>query len=404
MNKPAVYMDNQATTRVDPRVVEAMVPYFDKVYGNPASRTHVWGWDAEEAVQTAREKVATLVGATAREIIFSSGATEANNLAIKGALAFYSDSSRRRIVTLATEHHAVVDSCRALQRDGLAEVVVLKPARNGIVDLDELCAAVDQQTVLVSVMHANNEIGVIQPLEEIGRIAHQAGALFHTDAAQSVGKIAVNVDALGVDLLSLSGHKIYGPKGIGALYVRSRGRRVRLVAQMDGGGHERGLRSGTLNVPAIVGLGVAADICCREMEHDATHTRALRERLRQRLFEELDEVYLNGDLRQRLPGNLNVSFAHVEGESLLIGLGDIALSSGSACTSASLEPSYVLKALGVSDELAHASIRFGLGRFNSDSDVDYVGERTVAEVRRLRRFSPFYGVKTRVTKGSDSGS
>ena len=384
-----IYLDNHATTKLDPRVLEAMMPYLTEEYGNAASRNHPFGWEAERAVETAREQVATLIGARSKEILWTSGATESDNLAIKGAVAFYKDKGNH-VITLQTEHKAVLDTCKALERSGDAEVTYLKPRADGLVDLAALEAAMTDKTVLVTIMHGNNEIGVLQPVAEIGKLTRERGILFHTDAAQSAGKVPIDVEAMNIDLLSISGHKMYGPKGIGAIYVRSRKPRVRLVSQMDGGGHERGMRSGTLNVPGIVGLGKAAELALEDMGAETERVKALRERMRARLFKELDEVYLNGDLEQRLPGNLNVSFAYVEGESLMMGLKDIAVSSGSACTSASLEPSYVLKALGVGDDLAHTSIRFGIGRFNTEEEVDAVTDRVIAEVRRLRDMSPLY--------------
>jgi len=393
--KDAIYMDNHATTRIDPRVLDSMMPYLTDAYGNAASRTHAFGWQAEEAVQQAREQVAALLGARPKEIVFTSGATEADNLAIKGVVRFRAmkpagDQACGRIVTMSTEHHAVLDSCRVLQRRNEARVLYLAPRSDGLLDLQALRDAVAEPTALVSIMHANNEIGVLQPIDEIADIAHQAGALFHTDAAQSAGKIALDVDADGIDLASISAHKMYGPKGVGALYVRARDRRVRLAPEMDGGGHERGMRSGTLNVAAIVGFGRACEIAARERAEEAERIRGLRDLLYRRLTAELDQVTVNGSLERRLAGNLNVSFACVEGESLLMGLPDIALSSGSACTSASLEPSYVLRAIGVDDELAHSSLRFGIGRFNTEEEIAVVADRVVSEVRRLRKLSPLY--------------
>ncbi len=384
-----IYMDNQATTRVDPRVLEAMLPYFSECYGNAASRSHGFGWEAEEATTKAREQVASLIGAKPKEIIWTSGATESDNLAIKGVVHFYKDKGNH-IITVETEHKAVLDTCKALERRGEATVTYLKPKKNGLIDLDELRSEITDKTILIAVMHANNEIGVLQPIADIGRIARENGIIFFTDCAQSVGKVPVNVDEMCIDLLAISGHKMYGPKGIGALYVRSRNPRVRLTAEMDGGGHERGMRSGTLNVAGVVGLGKACELCAQEMDEEAERIKGLRERLREKLFAELDSIYVNGDLEHRLPGNLNVSFAYVEGESLLMGLKDIALSSGSACTSASLEPSYVLKSIGVGDDLAHTSLRFGIGRFNSQEEIDVVAERVIKEVRRLREMSPLY--------------
>jgi cysteine desulfurase len=374
--KRPIYMDNHATTRVDPRVIEAMLPYFENEYGNAASRTHAYGWRAEEAVDTGRAR-------------------------IKGVLDFYAERGRH-VVTVRTEHKAVLDPCRFLEKRGLAEVTILKTDAHGLVDPGDVRRAIRDDTVLVSVMHANSEIGVIQPLAEIGEITREAGVLLHSDAAQSAGKIAVDVDASCVDLMSLSAHKMYGPKGIGALFVRTRDPRVRLIPLMDGGGQERGMRSGTLNVPGIVGFGHAAEIAGEEMPDEAKRVGALRDRLSAALFEALDEVYLNGHSELRLPGNLNLSFAFVEGESLLMGLKDVALSSGSACTSASLEPSHVLRAIGLSNELAHSSIRFGLGRFNTEAEVDHVAGRVVEEVRRLRTLSPLYDSAKSVAGGPDA--
>jgi cysteine desulfurase len=384
-----VYLDNHSTTRLDPRALEQMLPFLTESWGNAASRTHDWGWEAEEAVEAARARVASLIGAEAREIVWTSGATESDNLAIKGLIDFHGER-RRHIVTVATEHKAVLDTCKALEKAGRAEITRLRPEPDGRLDPRAVAAAVRPDTLMVAVMHANNEIGTIQALADIGAVAREAGAFFFTDAAQSAGKVPIDVDRMNVDLLALSGHKIYGPKGVGALYVRSRNPRVRIKAQIDGGGHERGMRSGTLNVPAIVGMGAACMLAAAEREAESARTLALRERLRSALFAELDHVYLNGHAEERLAGNLNVSFGFVEGESLMLGLKGIAVSSGSACTSASLEPSYVLRAIGVRDELAHASIRFGIGRFNTEDEIDYVAERVIAEVRRLRAISPLY--------------
>ena len=398
-----IYLDNHATTRLDPRVLDRMMPYLTDDYGNSSSRTHAYGWAAEEGVGTARKQVATAIGARAKEVIFTSGATESNNLAIKGALEFYADRGDH-VVTAKTEHKAVIDACRRLERDGRATVTYLKPDSRGLIAAEQVAAAITPRTVLVSIMHANSEIGVIQPLAEIGRITREAGVIFHTDAAQSVTKIPLAVDAMGIDLLSISGHKIYGPKGVGALFVRARDPRVRLSPLLDGGGQEKGFRSGTLNVPGIVGLGAACEIGVAEMAEDAERITALRDRLRARLTTELDDVIINGDTEIRLPGNLNLSFAFVEGESLLMGLRDVALSSGSACTSASLEPSHVLRAIGVSDEMAHSSIRFGIGRFNSAKEIELVADRIVAEVERLRGFSPLYvAKKARQTEAARMG-
>jgi cysteine desulfurase len=366
-----------------------MVPFLTEAYGNAASRTHSYGWEAEAAVEAAREEVAGILGARPREIVFTSGATESDNLAIKGVLDFYRDRGRH-IVTAATEHKAVLDTCRRLEQAGRAEVTYLKPRADGLLDLEEVAAALRPDTVLVSVMHANSEIGVLQPIDEIGAIARRAGVCFHTDAAQSVGKVPLDVDSMQIDLLSLSAHKLYGPKGCGALFVRGRDPRVRLTPMMDGGGQERGLRSGTVNVPGVVGLGTACRLAREELAEEASRLLRLRERLRERLEAGLDEIRVNGHVERRLPGNLNVSFACVEGEALLMSLKDVALSSGSACTSASLEPSHVLRAIGLRDELAHGSIRFGIGRFNDQEEIDYVAERVINEVRRLREHSPVY--------------
>jgi cysteine desulfurase len=389
MQRP-IYMDNHATTPMDPQVLETMLPYFMEKFGNAASRNHPFGWVAEEAVDTAREQIAALIGAKGKEIIFTSGATESDNLAIKGVVEFYKEKGNH-VITCVTEHKAVLDTCKALERQGKALVTYLPVDRYGMVNPDDVRQAITDKTILVSIMYANNEIGTIQPIKEIGKLAKEKGILFHCDATQGVGKIPVNVDHDGIDLLSMTGHKIYGPKGCGALYVRSKGPRVRLTPMMDGGGHERGMRSGTLNVPGIVGFGKACELCGKEMETEAARLIALRTRLYEGLTKELEDVYLNGHPTMRLPGNLNVSFSYVEGESFLMGLNkDIALSSGSACTSATLEPSYVLKALGVGDELAHTSIRFGLGRFNTEEEVDYVIGRVVEVTKRLRDLSPLY--------------
>jgi cysteine desulfurase len=387
MKKP-IYMDYHATTPVDSRVLAAMLPYFSEKFGNAASRNHSYGWDGEHAVDKARKQIADLIGASAKEIVFTSGATESDNLAIKGVAEMYAERGNH-IITLRTEHKAVLDTCKKLARHG-CEITYVPIGTDGLIDLDALRKAITPKTILITVMHANNEIGVLQPIREIGRIARERGVLFHTDATQSIGKVPVNVDEDLIDLMSISGHKIYGPKGIGALYVRRKNPRVQVTAQMDGGGHERGMRSGTLNVPGIVGLGEACAICGKEMAAESVRLAALRDRLKDRLLAELDEVYINGSMEHRLPNNLNMSFAYVEGESLLMGINDVAVSSGSACTSATLEPSYVLKALGVGDDLAHTSIRFGLGRFNTEEEVDYVAARVIEVVRKLRELSPLY--------------
>lgn len=388
MNLP-IYMDNHATTPVDPRVLAAMLPYFSEKFGNAASKSHAFGWEADAAVDTAREQVAKLIrAASPREIVFTSGATESDNLAIKGVAEAYRDRGNH-IVTCVTEHKAVLDSCKVLQKHGF-EVTYLPVQPDGLIDLQKLRSALTEKTVLISLMAANNEIGTIHPVKEIGRMARERGIVFHTDATQAVGKVPIDVDELCVDLLSITAHKMYGPKGIGALYVRSKNPRVKLAQQIDGGGHEQGMRSGTLNVPGIVGLGAACALAQKEMAAEGERMIALRERLRQGIMSQLDDVQINGHPTERLPGNLNMSFAYVEGESLLMGLKEIAVSTGSACTSANLEPSYVLKAIGLEDELAHTSIRFGLGRFNTEEEVDYTIRRVVEEVRRLREISPLY--------------
>jgi cysteine desulfurase len=389
MVKLPIYMDNHATTPMDKRVLDAMLPYFMEKFGNAASRNHSFGWAAEEAVDKARTQIAAAINAKPKEIIFTSGATESDNLAIKGVVEFYKDKGNH-VITCVTEHKAVLDSCKALERAGKATVTYLPVDKYGMVDPDDVRRAITDKTVLITIMAANNEIGTIHPIAEIGRIAKEKGVLFHCDATQGVGKIALDVEAAGIDLLSASAHKIYGPKGVGILYVRAKGPRVRLTPIIDGGGHERGLRSGTLNVAGIVGFGAAAEIAVREMGQEAARLRNLRDKLQAELFERLDEIYLNGHPTQRLPGNLNVSFAYVEGESLLMGIKDVAVSSGSACTSATLEPSYVIRALGTDEELAHSSIRFGLGRFNTEEEVEYVAQRVTQEVRRLRDMSPLY--------------
>jgi len=386
--KLPIYMDNHATTRTDPRVLEAMLPYFDEIYGNAASRNHEFGWIAEQAVDAGREQVAKLIGATAKEIVITSGATECNNLAIKGVAEMYREKGNH-IITEVTEHKCVLDTCKRLEKHGF-RVTYLPVKPDGLIDLDQLKDAMTDDTILVSIMAANNEIGILQPIREIGKLCHEKGVLFHSDAAQAAGKVPFNVIEDSVDLASISAHKIYGPKGVGALYVRRRNPRVQLVAQMDGGGHERGMRSGTLNVPGIVGLGKACEIAQQEMAEESKRLLAMRESLREQITSQLDEVYINGSMEHRLPGSLNLSFAYVEGESLLMGINDIAVSSGSACTSATLEPSYVLKALGAGDELAHSSIRFGLGRFNTQAEVNYVAKKVVDVVKRLRELSPLY--------------
>ncbi len=386
--KLPIYMDSHATTRMDPRVFEAMKPYFLDIFGNSASRNHSFGWEAEEGVEKARKQIADLIGATPKEIVFTSGATESNNLALKGIAEMYSERGNH-IITQATEHKAVLDTCKRLEKEGV-RVTYLPVQQNGLVDLNQLREAITDKTILISIMYANNEIGVVQPMQEIGKIAKERGVLFHTDAVQAVGKVPVNVIADGIDVLSLTAHKLYGPKGVGALYVRRRNPRVQITAQMDGGGHERGMRSGTLNVAGIVGLGAACEIARIEMAEESKRLSFLRDKLKDKLMGELDEVYINGTMEHHLPHNLNISFNYVEGESLLMGINEIAVSSGSACTSATLEPSYVLKALGAGDDLAHSSIRFGLGRFNTEEEVDYVSDKVIDVVRKLRELSPLY--------------
>ena len=386
--KLPVYMDNHATTPVDPRVLDEMLPYFREKFGNSASRNHPFGWAAEEGVEQARERIAKLIGATAKEIIFTSGATESNNLAIKGVAEMYREKGNH-IITQVTEHKAVLDTCKHLEKLGY-RVTYLPVAKDGLIDLEELKRAIDDKTILVTIMAASNEIGVLQPITEIGAICHERGVLFHTDAVQAVGKIPIDVNKMNIDILSITAHKLYGPKGAGALYVRRKNPRVQISAQIDGGGHERGMRSGTLNVAGIVGLGKACEICMNDMAEDTKRILALRTRLHDKIMGALDECYINGSMEHRLPGNMNISFAYVEGESLLMGINDVAVSSGSACTSATLEPSYVLKALGAGDDLAHSSIRFGLGRFNTEAEVDYVANKLIDTVLRLRELSPLY--------------
>jgi len=382
-----IYLDNHATTAVDPRVVQSMIPYFTEFFGNAASRNHAFGWGAEEGVEKARKQIADLIGANSKEIIFTSGATESNNLAIKGVAQMYAEKGNH-IITAATEHKAVLDTCKHLEKEGF-RITYLPVQGSGAVDLDMLREAITDKTILVSIMYANNEIGFVQPVAEIGKICKERGVLFHTDGVQAVGKIPVNVIADNIDLMSITAHKLYGPKGVGALYVRRKGPRVQLTAQMDGGGHERGMRSGTLNVPGIVGLGEACAIAQREMPVEIARHRALRDRLHAKLAT-IEESYVNGSMESRLPHNLNMSFAYVEGESLLMGINDIAVSSGSACTSATLEPSYVLKALGLGDDLAHTSIRFGIGRFTTEEEIDYVADKMIEVVDKLRELSPLW--------------
>lgn len=388
MLKFPIYLDNNATTPCDPRVVEAMIPYFTENFGNAASRNHSFGWAAEEAVDYAREQVAKLIGATDKEIIFTSGATESDNLAIKGVFDMYA-SKGNHIITATTEHKAVLDTCKHLEKTG-GEVTYLAVKEDGLIDLAELEAAIKPTTILIAIMYANNEIGVVQPVREISAIARKHGVLFFTDATQAVGKVPVNVQADGIDLMAFSGHKMYGPKGVGALYVRRKNPRVKVTAQMDGGGHERGMRSGTMNVPAIVGFGKACELCMNEMEAETVRLSKMRDRLEASLLE-LEEAYVNGNKEHRLPHVSNISFKYVEGEGLMMGFNkNIALSSGSACTSASLEPSYVLKALGLGDDLAHSSLRFGLGRFTTDEQIDYTIEAIKNTVLKLREMSPLW--------------
>ncbi len=383
-----IYLDYNSTAPTDPRVVEAMMPYFTQTYGNAASRNHQFGWEAEQAVEKARDLLGETIGGSGREIVLTSGATESNNLAILGVADFYKEKGRH-IITSPIEHKAVIDPCQALEQRGY-DVTFLDVDDDGCISLEQLEKSIRSDTILVSLMAGNNEIGTLNPLEEIGKITRKHGVLFHTDATQAVGKIPLDVEQMNIDLLSFTAHKMYGPKGVGALYVRRKRPRVRLSPIMFGGGHERGMRSGTLNVPGIVGFAKALELCRNEMESEAERQTALRERLHQRLQAELDHIKLNGHPTQRLPNNLNVSFGYVEGESLIMGISDIAVSSGSACTSASLEPSYVLRALGVGDDLAHSSIRFGVGRFTTEEEIDYTADKMIFAVKRLRDMSPLY--------------
>ncbi len=391
--KLPIYMDNHATTRVDPRVLEAMLPYFTEKYGNAASRNHEFGWKAEEAVENARTDIARLIHATSREIVFTSGATESINLALKGVAETQRDKGNH-IITQTTEHKAVLDACKRLEKVGF-QVTYLPVEKDGRINLDGLRSAITSKTILISIMCANNEIGVIQPIAEIGKIAKQHGVLFHVDGAQAVGKIPVDVIADGIDLLSMTAHKMYGPKGVGALYVRRKNPRVQIAALLDGGGHERGMRSGTLNVPGIVGFGKASEICEAEMPVESERLRQLRDRLKDAIASGLDGTQINGSLAHRLPHNINISFTDVESDALLMGISDVAISNGSACTSATIEPSHVLKALGVSDELSHSSIRFGLGRFNTEEEVDYAAARVIDTVKRLRELSSSFDAATK---------
>ncbi|AFC69911.1 cysteine desulfurase IscS [Rickettsia amblyommatis] len=382
-----IYMDYQATTPIDPRVMEAMLPYFTTKFGNPHSRSHSFGWEAENAVEEARSMVAKLIGADTKEIIFTSGATESNNLAIKGIAKFYSNK-KNHIITVVSEHKCVLDACRHLEPEGI-KITYLPIKPNGIIDLETLKNAITDQTMLVSVMVVNNEIGVVQPLKEIGKICREKGVFFHSDIAQGFGKIPIDVNEFNIDLASISGHKIYGPKGIGALYVRKKPR-VRVTPLINGGGQERGMRSGTLPTPLIVGLGMAAEIAYSEMEKDTKHVNYLFDRFLNNIHKRISEVYLNGDKNQRYKGNLNLSFAGVEGESIILAIKDLAVSSGSACTSASLEPSYVLRSMGIGEELAHAAIRFGIGRFTTEQEVDYAVNLICSKIDKLRELSPLW--------------
>ncbi|PTX18784.1 cysteine desulfurase IscS [Pontibacter mucosus] len=382
-----IYLDNNATTPLDPRVLDAMMPYMTNMFGNAASRNHPFGWQAEEAVDYAREQIASLINCSPKEIIFTSGATESDNLAIKGVFEMYA-SKGNHIITVTTEHKAVLDTCKHIEKLG-GKVTYLKVDDKGLIDLKELEEAITDKTILISVMYANNEIGVIQPIREISAIAKKRGILFFTDATQAVGKIPVDVEADGIDLMAFSGHKMYGPKGVGALYVRRKNPRVKVTAQMDGGGHERGMRSGTLNVPGIVGLGKAAEVARQDMEADTKRIAAMRDRLERELLT-IEESYVNGSTEHRLPHVSNISFKYVEGEGLMMGVKDIAVSSGSACTSASLEPSYVLKALGLSDDLAHSSLRFGLSRFTTEEEIDFAIDHVKQAVAKLRDLSPLW--------------
>jgi cysteine desulfurase len=386
--KLPIYMDNHATTPLDPRVLQTMLPYFTDKFGNAASRNHSFGWAGEEAVENARQQVASLINATPKEIIFTSGATESDNLMIKGVAEMYREKGNH-IITQAIEHKAVLDTCKNLEKHGF-EVTYLPVQKDGRVDPEDVRKAIKPTTILICIMYANNEIGVINPIAEIGKIAKERGIIFAVDGVQAVGKVPVDVQKDNIDLLAISAHKLYGPKGVGALYVRRRNPRVQLSAIIDGGGHERGMRSGTLNVPGIAGLGKACELCQQEMATESVRLAGLRDRLRAGLEAKLDEVFINGSMEHRLPNNLNMSFAYVEGESLLMGINDVAVSSGSACTSATLEPSYVLKALGVGEDLAHTSIRFGLGRFTTQEEVDYVVDKMVQVVTKLRELSPLY--------------
>ncbi len=387
MNLP-IYFDYQATTPVDQRVLDAMLPYFTSAYGNAASRSHAFGWKAEEAVDRSREQIASILNASSKEVVFTSGSTEAINLAMKGVGEMYG-SKGKHIITCLAEHKAVLDTAKHMEKEGF-EVTYLVPDDNGAVTAQQVADAIREDTILVTIMWANNEVGTVNPIREIGAACRERGVLFFTDGTQAVGKLPVDVEADNIDLLCFSGHKLYGPKGVGALYVRRRKPRVRLVAQMDGGGHERGMRSGTLNVPGIVGIGAACAVAEQDLEKDMAHSIAMRERFEEKIFGALDHVAINGDEHSRLPGCSNLSFAYVEGESLIMGFKDLAVSSGSACTSASLEPSHVLQSMGVGDELAHSSIRFGFGRLTTPEEIDFAAEQVITAVRKLRELSPLY--------------
>ena len=383
--KLPIYLDNHATTPVDPRVLEAMLPYFSGKFGNAASRSHQFGWEAEQAVETAREQIAKSIGAVAKEIIFTSGATESDNLAIKG-VAEAAGQRGGHIITVATEHKAVIDSCKHLEKLGY-RVTYLPVAADGLISLEDLKGAFSEKTLLVTVMYANNEIGVLQPISEIGKLCRERGVLFHCDAVQAIGKLAVDVNHDGIDLMSITAHKLYGPKGVGALYVRSKNPHAEIAAQIDGGGHEHAMRSGTLNVPGIVGLGKACELAIQEMAQESARLATLRDKLRKQLEDNLDDIHVNGSIEHRLAGNLNVRFDGVDSESLLMGINDIAVSTGAACTAAKIEASYVLKAIGLTDEQANSTLRFGIGRFNTDEEIDYGAERVIETVKKLRELS-----------------
>jgi cysteine desulfurase len=385
--KLPIYLDNHATTQVDPRVLEAMLPYFSEKFGNAASRSHPFGWEAEQAVETAREQIAKLIGSSAKEIIFTSGATESDNLAIKGVAEAFRDKGDH-IITVAAEHKAVLDSCKHLEKQG-RRVTYLGVGNDGLLRIEDLKSAFSDKTILVTVMYANNEVGVLQPIAEIGRLCHERGVLFHCDAVQAIGKIPVDVNREGIDLMSITAHKLYGPKGVGALYVRGKSPQVQVAAQIDGGGHEHGMRSGTLNVPGIVGLGKACELAMQEMPQESRRIAALRDKLKHQLEENVDDVHVNGSMEHRLPGNLNIRFGGVDSESLLMGINDIAVSTGAACTPAKIEPSYVLKAMGLTDEQANSTLRFGIGRFNTEAEIDYAAERVIETVKKLRELSSF---------------